>query len=200
MIKKGKVIARFLIILTSILAIIGALSLYFIYRISKSQAPGSDLDFSRIIEEKILSGKAPVSPDTARVFFTTDGRYLSAEIFPLPLDLTPYQRVERLLNRLITGPASKYFEPTLPANVKILGIFMEENEVTLDFSGDLKTNLQGGVTQELLTVYSIVNTVALNVEGIERVQILIDGKIAPLLTREIDLEKPLRSNLNLIRY
>lgn len=200
MIEKGKVIVRSLIVLTSILVIISTLSLYFIYRISKSQAPGSELDFSRIVKEKILSHEAPVSPDTARVFFTTDGRYLSAEIFPLSLDLTPYQRVERLLNRLIMGPASKYFEPTLPSNVEILGIFMEENEVTLDFSGELKTNLQGGVTQELLTVYSIVNTVALNVEGIARVQILVDGKITPLLTREIDLEKPLRANLNLIRY
>lgn len=200
MMEKGKVIIRFLIVLISILAIIGAGGLYFIYRISKTQAPGSELDFSQIVKEKVLSHEAPVSPESARVFFTTDGQTLSAEIFPLPLELLPYQRVERLLNRLIMGPASKYFEPTLPQNVKILGIFMEENEVTLDFSEELKTQFQGGVAQELLTCYSIINTIALNVDGIERVQILIDGKITPFLSSEIDLEKPLRVNLNLIRH
>jgi hypothetical protein len=200
MMEKGKIIFRFLIVLTSILVIIGALGLFFLYRISKSQAPGNELDFSRIIKEKVISNEAPVSPDAARVFFTSDGKTLSAEFSPLPLELTPYQRVERLLNRLLTGPASKYFEPTLPQNVKILGIFMEENVVTLDFSEELKTQFQGGLSQELITVYSIVNTVTLNVDGIERVQILINGKTVPLLSREIDLEKPLRANLNLIRY
>ncbi|MBN1900034.1 GerMN domain-containing protein [Candidatus Sumerlaeota bacterium] len=198
--KKGRVIVRFLIILGSFLLIISGAILFFIFQFSKSRIPEGNLDFSRFIGEKLPSREAPVSPDTARVFFTTDGRSLSPEIFPLSSDLTPYQRVEGLLKRLITGPASKYFEPTIPLNVKILGIFIDEDDITLDFSGELKTSLQGGVTQELLTIYSIVNTVALNVEGIRRVQILIDGKTTPLLSREIDIEKPLMTNLNLIRY
>jgi hypothetical protein len=43
----------------------------------------------------------------------------------------------------------------------------------------------------MLTVYSIVNTAVANLDGIERVQILVEGKEVETLAGHLDLSKPL---------
>ncbi|MEO1083984.1 MAG: GerMN domain-containing protein [Acidobacteriota bacterium] len=49
-----------------------------------------------------------------------------------------------------------------------------------------------GSKQELLTVYSVVNTVVLGSETVERVVLLIDGKQPSTLGGHVDLTRPLR--------
>lgn len=49
-----------------------------------------------------------------------------------------------------------------------------------------------GSTQEMLTVYSLVNTVAMGSEAVERVVLLIDGKQPTTLAGHVDLTRPLR--------
>jgi sporulation and spore germination protein len=196
---KGKLL-KFLIVAASVAVIIIITGLYFIYRLFEYAPPNTGLDFTKIMNKKIISQKAPISPDTARVFFTTDGRYLNAEIVEISRDLSPYERIQILINRLTKGPASKYFEKILPENVTLQAIFIGENEVTLDFSKELSENFQGGTITEMLTVYSIVNTVTLNVDNIQKVQIMTEGKIRTVLSGEIDISRPLSTNLNLIHW
>ncbi|MEO1366346.1 MAG: GerMN domain-containing protein [Acidobacteriota bacterium] len=49
-----------------------------------------------------------------------------------------------------------------------------------------------GSKQELLTVYSVVNTVTLGSDAVERVVMLIDGKQPSTLAGHVDLTRPLR--------
>ncbi|MEM8994950.1 MAG: GerMN domain-containing protein [Acidobacteriota bacterium] len=49
-----------------------------------------------------------------------------------------------------------------------------------------------GSKQELLTVYSVVNTVVLGSDAVERVVVLIDGKQPSTLAGHVDLTRPLR--------
>ena len=56
----------------------------------------------------------------------------------------------------------------------------------------------GGSMQELLTVYSLVNTLLVNLPTASAVQILIDGREADTLAGHVDLRRPLRKNEALI--
>ena len=53
--------------------------------------------------------------------------------------------------------------------------------------------------QELLTVYSVVNTLLVNLPTMTEVQILIDGQEADSLAGHVDLRRPLRKNEGLIQ-
>ena len=52
---------------------------------------------------------------------------------------------------------------------------------------------------ELLTIYSIVNSLILNVPNIKAVKILINGNEAKTLAGHIDLQTAIKANMLLIR-
>ena len=197
--KRGNLL-RFVIALGAIALVAAAIGVYFIYRLFETQSSASQMDLSRVLQGKLRVQEAPVSPNTARIFFTTDGRYLSAEFIELPGELTPYERITRLLDRLMRGPVSKYFEPVLPEKTTLRGVYVVDDEAILDFSRDLEKNFQGGIVGEMLAVYSIVNTVILNMEGVGRVQILIEGEVKSSPAGEMDISAPLGVNLNLVKW
>ena len=54
----------------------------------------------------------------------------------------------------------------------------------------------GGSLDELFTVYALVNALALNMNEINAVQILIEGREVDTLKGHVDLRRPLGLNLN----
>ena len=59
-----------------------------------------------------------------------------------------------------------------------------------------RTNHPGGTTNEMLTVYALVNTLTSNLPAITGVQLLIDGKEIDTLAGHLDLRRPIEQNLN----
>jgi Sporulation and spore germination len=53
----------------------------------------------------------------------------------------------------------------------------------------------GGSTNELLTIYTIVHALALNLPAITAVQVLVDGREIDTLAGHVDLRRPLPKNL-----
>ena len=68
----------------------------------------------------------------------------------------------------------------------------------MDLDAVVRIQHTGGSMQELLTVYSLVNTVLVNLPTASAVQILIDGREADTLAGHVDLRRPLRKNEALI--
>ena len=64
---------------------------------------------------------------------------------------------------------------------------------------ELKDNHPGGIGTEIMTIYSIVNSLVLNIPEIDAVKILIDGKESITLAGHIDLKFPLKADMLLIR-
>lgn len=191
---------RFMAILIVGAVIVTILGLFFIHSLFKNTTPPASVDFSGAIQERLAVANPPASENKARVFFTSNGRHLSGEYMELPPEMNQYQRVDALLRRLFTGPSSKYFEPVIPEGAAIRGIYLTGNEMNLDLSEGIRENFQGGISTEMLVVYSIVNTVVMNVEGIDRVQILIEGRVVETLAGEVDISSPLGANINLVRW
>ena len=75
----------------------------------------------------------------------------------------------------------------------------ERGDAFVDLSPEVSTRHPGGSSTELLTVYAIVNAVTANLPSIQRVQILIDGKEADTLAGHVDLRRPLRADVSLVR-
>ena len=57
----------------------------------------------------------------------------------------------------------------------------------------------GGSSSEMLTVYSIVNTLVFNIDGIKKVQILIEGQTIDTIAGHMDCRQPFASNIKIIK-
>ena len=104
-----------------------------------------------------------------------------------------------IVEALIKGPQEDLL-PTMPPGTRLNAIFVTpENVCYLDLSAEIRYNHPGGCITELLTVYSMVNSLILNVSEIKSVKILIDGAETPTLAGHISLQFPAKANMLLIR-
>ena len=111
----------------------------------------------------------------------------------------PLQFGQAIVEALIKGP-QKGLLRTLPAGTKLSAIYLAADHVCyVDLSQAVRENHPGGSNSELLTIYSVVNSLVLNVPEIERVKILIDGHETPTLAGHIDLQFPVKAHMLIIR-
>ncbi len=80
-----------------------------------------------------------------------------------------------IITELIKGPVSEGLEPTLPESTKLLSVETTEEICFVNLSSSSMPKLKKGSMEERIAVYSIVNSIT-RIAGIEKVQILIDGK------------------------
>ncbi len=104
-----------------------------------------------------------------------------------------------VIQALIKGPQKGLLQ-TIPADTKLRAIYITPDNVCyVDLSEAVSKNHPGGSNSEMLTIYSIVNSLILNVSEINRVKILIDGNEAPTLAGHVNLQFPLKAHMLLIR-
>lgn len=82
------------------------------------------------------------------------------------------------VEELLKGPRTEGLKSTIPQDTKLLNVGVKDKIATVNLSNDF-TGFPG-MMAESLAVISVVNTLT-NLEGIEKAQILVDGKelIAP---------------------
>lgn len=117
------------------------------------------------------------------------GEYLVAEHREMPDCPANEQCVQMVLDALIRGPADTLI-PVVPPQTSLLQVILDEQTVTLDFSRDLVTRHPGGSISELLTVYGIANTLAVNFPHLRQVRILVAGQSVESLKGHVDLRAP----------
>jgi len=112
---------------------------------------------------------------------------------------SPGDRAKQILADLISGPETELALTALPPGTRLRQVYvLEQGTAFVDFSTDLKRGLGGGSTEELFTVYSIVNSLTLNVPEIRRVGILINGEPVETLNGHLDLRRPLTPDSSII--
>jgi spore germination protein GerM len=88
---------------------------------------------------------------------------------------------------------------TLPPGTRVLDVFVHKGGVAyVNLSLEASTGLPGGSRAELLTVYSLVDTLVTNFPATSRVQILVDDKAVPSLGGHVDLSRPLAPDLTVL--
>lgn len=105
--------------------------------------------------------------------------------------------IEEYITILLQGPSLPNLFAVMPKDVQFLDYNLHEDILFLNFSHHIVTNHPGGSAGEILTVYAIVNTFV-GVQGIKRVQILVEGRMIPTLAGHLDLTEPLEKDYTLL--
>jgi len=130
---------------------------------------------------------------------TSDGQGLAAVKREVPLGDGPRAQGRQILqSELETAPAP--YLSLIPAGTMLRAFYItDRGDAFVDLSPEVSTMHPGGSTNELLTVYAIVNAVTANLSSVQRVQILIGGKQADTLAGHVDLRRPFERDSSLVR-
>jgi spore germination protein GerM len=162
------------------------------------------LFFSGMIWQKYrLSREVPVGPPlqitegkrSITLFFALPGTRLvreKREIEPCDNDNACLKSV---LDELLGGPVGEYDE-AVPEGTSVESIRIEDTQATIDFNRAFSEGMLPGSSAEMLAVYSVVNTVAVNFPRIENVKIVVDGNSGVIL-RHVDLSEPILPDFSL---
>jgi hypothetical protein len=107
-------------------------------------------------------------------------------------------QARQIIDHLIQGPGNPNLFSALPADTRLNHIFISENGTAyVDFNSALADNHPGGIMPEQATVFSIVNSLVYNLEGIDRVKILIGGAEKETLAGHCLLLLPFETDLSI---
>ncbi len=124
--------------------------------------------------------------------------YLAAEDLVLN-DVNDLQEAaQKVITALIAGPKDSSLLPTIPSGTRVLGVEVDNKLAAVNFSAELRDNHSGGSSGETMTIYSIVNSLA-ELEGIDQVQILVEGQVIETLAGHISLDEPLEPDWDLVK-
>ena len=130
---------------------------------------------------------------------TSDGQALAAVKREVPLAEGPRAQGRQILEGELDAAPSPYLSLIPPGTMLRAFYITDRGDAFVDLSPEVSTMHPGGATNELLTVYAIVNTVTANLSSVERVQILIGGKQADTLAGHVDLRRPFERDTSLVR-
>jgi hypothetical protein len=143
---------------------------------------------------------APARRINVRLYFEAterDGLLPEEREIALSSDLA--QQIRTVVEELAKGPSTKGLQATLPAGTKVQEVFVQAHGVAcVSLSADAARGLPGGSRAELLTVYSIVDTVVTNFPAVSRVQLVVGDQLASSLGGHVDLMRPLPPDLTLV--
>ena len=106
-------------------------------------------------------------------------------------------QLRTLVEELVRGPMDGLLG-TIPPQTRVLEVFVTARGVAyVNLSGEAAM-LPGGSMSELLSVYSIVNSLVVNFPAVSRVQILVEDRAVTSLAGHVDLSRPLPADMTLV--
>lgn len=127
----------------------------------------------------------------AQLYFTAPaGTYLVSELGEIPVCDEDHDCIHSLLTGLISG--SQYGNlPVLPKETEILAVEVENDLVRVNFSKQLVDFHPGGSLTELLSIYSLANSLNENFPYIRQLQILVEGEARQTLKGHVRIDQTL---------
>ncbi len=151
---------------------------------------------------KPLNKRRSISTERKEVslyFSDSEGEYLVGEKRKILKKNVMQEEAKETILELIKGPSGRLI-PTLPPRTELLTLQITGQGVArVNFNPALSKDHPGGSSAEMMTVYSIVNSLSFNFPQIKRVQILIDGKPIPTIVGHLSLEQPVSPKPDLIK-
>ena len=151
---------------------------------------------------KPLTKRRSALPERKEVllyFSDNEGEYLVGEKRKILRKSAVQDEAKEMIIELIKGPNGKLIR-TLPPRTELLTLEISDAGVArVSFTPALSKDHPGGSSAEIMTVYSIVNSLSVNFPQIRRVQILIDGKRIATIVGHLSLEQPVSPKPDLIK-
>ena len=134
---------------------------------------------------------------SADLYFPADGEALGVERRRIETSSVPKDQVRAIVQALLDGPRQGGLVRPLPAEVTLGGVVLTADPT---YGGTAYVDLRwadhadppaGGSTAEMQCVYSLVNSIALNVPQAPRVVLLWNGQQRPSFAGHLDTGAPL---------
>jgi germination protein M len=168
------------------------------------------LVIAALVIYRLMSGYGPV-PTTVRepgttldeprvvdlYFADADGRRLALEAREV-MARSVEESIHQSVSELLAGPQKENLSPTLPEGVGVRSVYYKDGIAYVDLTSNISSTHPGGSWAELLTVYSIINTITENFSEVTRVQILIGGREHETLAGHVDISRPLPGRIQLL--
>jgi spore germination protein GerM len=160
--------------------------------------------FGTMIWQKYRESRlVPVTPQvqpsvgkrTAVLFFVADGIRLAREARELDPCEDAAACLSDVLEELLNGPVGE-FDESLPEGTVVNSVRIDGDLAGIDLNHAFVDELPSGSSGEMLAVYSIVNTVAVNFPQITKVKLTVEGEQSPVL-KHLDLSEPLTPDYSL---
>jgi len=181
------------------IVVVGAAIAVYLYVIKPSPRFSSN-DNSLTDQQRQPSVIQPLEKKIVHLYFKDrELSFLEAETRELVSPQDTILLGKGILDMLIRGP-EQGLGPTIPRHTGVRAFFIaEDGTAYADLTGNIQTDHPGGSVTEMLTVYSIVNSLVLNIPVIKQVKLLIDGQEAMTLAGHIDIRNPLKANMLMVR-
>ena len=146
------------------------------------------------------AGEARRSINVRLFFNAADEPGLVIEERELAFSSDLSRQLRTVVEELVKGPKpGSTLLPTLSPGTRVLEVFVTARGVAyVDLSNEATQGNAGGVSEELRSVYSVVNSVTVNFPAIRRVQILVEDRPAETLAGHVDLSRPLPPDMTLL--
>ena len=129
---------------------------------------------------------------TATLFYVSDdGERLIGVERNVVEDDAPVEQARHVLEAQFRGVEPPLIS-TIPEGTLVRAVYLtDRGDAFVNLSREISSRHSGGSLSELLTIYTIVNAVTVNIPTIRRVQILIEGREVDTLAGHVDLRRPL---------
>jgi spore germination protein GerM len=136
----------------------------------------------------------------ARMFYLSPrGDQLVGVEQEVPLGEGVLEQAKRIIEAQLQPPAPPLVS-AIPEGVKLRALFVaSRGEVYVDLSRDLISAHPGGSLNEILTAYTIVNALTVNLPSVTGVQILVEGREVDTLNGHVDLRRPMVRDLRWVQ-
>jgi hypothetical protein len=147
-----------------------------------------------------LNAENKVSVRSVNLFYEGPDMLLAAERRDVALPENPAGAVPVVMRELLKGPANAAVPRLLPADTILRGAYLlPDGTALIDLGGPTLSNGWGvGSHQELMAIYSVVQTVVANFAQARRVRVLLNGSPAETLGGHVSLARSLTPPRDLI--
>ena len=107
-------------------------------------------------------------------------------------------QAREIVKALLDGSKTKLVN-TFPERVSLEGITIDDMKTAhVSFDRSLIQMHPGSSASEMITIYSLTNTLMRNISGIKRVKLLVEGKDVESIKGHIDTKKPFVMNKEML--
>ncbi len=139
----------------------------------------------------------PAAREIVLYFASSDGQTLVAESRQINGCELDEECLSGAVRALISGPSGSLV-PIVPPRTILRNLTVVDSLVQVDFSRDLIDAHPGGTQSELLTVYGLADTLAVNFPHLRQVQILVEGAPVATLKGHVDLRQPVYPDFSFV--
>jgi germination protein M len=135
------------------------------------------------------------------LFFSDEqAEYLVGEPRKVPRADGPSALAQAVVGELIRGPRTGGLQATMPSGTKLRKpVSCQDGTCTVDFSEEFVSNHPGGSSGELMTIYSVVESLTANVPGTRSVHFLVEGRPRDTLAGHMAIQAPVRADARYVR-